>query len=79
MNDIRRAFEEFLEHLRVSRSPLTYKSYRADLLPLVEDLASVDDLDSATIERFLRRAGGTTSTRARKLSACRTFCGYLRA
>jgi integrase/recombinase XerC len=79
VSDIRQAFEEFLEHLRVSRSPLTFKSYRSDLVPLVEALESLSELDSRAIERYLRKAGGTTATRSRKLSACRTFCGYLRA
>lgn len=78
----------FLEHLSAVRglSPRTIEAYRRDLLDFAarlgagggEKLAAVGE---AEIERWLRAAraeGLAPTTRARRLSALRTFLKYLR-
>jgi len=75
----------FLEHLRAERglSPHTLRAYRRDLEQLAAWLAErgwsdVDQLTPRDVRAFLARAHGTAapSTRARKLSAIRTFLDW---
>jgi integrase/recombinase XerC len=78
----------FLEHLRVQRglSAHTLRAYERDLLQLREHLVvkgdatgCVDELDPRGVRQFLaaRHARSSPATRARKLSAIRTFLDWV--
>ncbi|MBV6459027.1 MAG: Tyrosine recombinase XerC [Fimbriimonadaceae bacterium] len=66
----------FLDLLATRRSPHTVRSYGVDLAQL-SGIIGDGELTTETIRAFLRRYGATPVTRARKLSAVRTFCKYL--
>lgn len=76
------AIQEFLDAQRAKRSPHTVKSYGSDLSQLADFLspqggeASLSDLTSLRIQTFLRHRAANPTTRARKLSAIRTFVKF---
>lgn len=82
-----RARDDFLVHLTEERrlSAATVKAYRSDLNGLLAFCAEVGftggpaELDATLVRAYLSRIHDETSarTRARKLSALRTFCRYL--
>lgn len=84
--DLRQALERFLDHLRFERrlSPATVRSYRSDLEGIwraVEDRhgpASLVDLTGPKLRSAVLHLGRgwNARTRARKLSALRTFGRY---
>ena len=83
----------FLDHLALNRnaSPHTVRAYDSDLSQFLEGLAGLRgrrvsglvpaDIDAAGIRAFLselHRRGNARASAARKLTAIRTFCRYLR-
>ncbi|MBS1720728.1 MAG: tyrosine recombinase XerC [Armatimonadetes bacterium] len=70
------AVESFLEHLAPRRSPNTLRSYRVDLLQLIQVGEGAWPLAPDDVRAYLRKVGGTSKTRARKLSALRSFVRY---
>ncbi len=81
------AIQDFLDHLKLERrlSEATLKAYRSDLKALIEFLArqgfagGPDALQAHQVGAYLREIHGSTKarTRARKLSALRSFYKYL--
>lgn len=69
---------EFLAHLASVRSPNTVRSYGSDLAQLVASVGTLEGLTPDAIQVSLRRNSKTPVTRARKLSAIKAFCRYLR-
>lgn len=67
----------FFDSLTTRRSPHTIRAYQTDLLPLLERHSSVEELDSAALLAYLRKVAPNPKTRARRLSALRTFFRYL--
>ncbi|MFI5385764.1 MAG: tyrosine recombinase XerC [Fimbriimonadales bacterium] len=70
--------QEFLDHLATRRSPHTVRSYGSDLAQLSSFLGGEFDLEPSRLRLYLRKYGSSPVTRARKLSALRTFAKYLR-
>lgn len=70
--------QEFLNSIAAKRSPHTVRSYGSDLAQLAEHLEGQIDLTSTSLRDYLRTYGGSPVTRARKLSALRTFVAYLK-
>lgn len=76
------AIQEFLDNQRAKRSPHTVKSYGADLSQLAAFLspengaAQIDALTAMRLQAFLRQHAPNPTTRARKLSAIRTFVKF---
>ncbi len=70
--------QEFLDHLASRRSPHTVRSYGSDLAQLSAYLNGELDLSTAKLRLYLRKHGTSPVTRARKLSALRTFVKYLK-
>jgi integrase/recombinase XerC len=83
----------FLDHLELNRnaSPHTVRAYDSDLSQFLDGLAASRgrrvsglapaDIDAAGIRDFLadlHRRGNTRASTARKLTAIRTFCRFLR-
>lgn len=68
----------FLDHLAARRSPNTVRAYGADLAQLSRFTNGDADLTAERLRGFLRKYAPTPITRARKLSALRTFVRYLR-
>lgn len=68
--------QAFLDLLATRRSPHTVRSYGVDLSQLA-GLVGEAEITTDAIRSFLRRYGTTPVTRARKLSAVRSFCKYL--
>jgi site-specific recombinase XerD len=66
----------FLDLLALRRSPHTVRSYGVDLGQLIA-VVGRGTLTTEAIRQFLREHGTSAATRARKLSAVRTFCKYL--
>lgn len=73
------AIQEFLDSLAARRSAHTVKSYGADLSQLAAFLDGEFDLTPEKLRDYLRRYGVSSVTRARKLSALRTFVKFLKA
>lgn len=74
-----RCIQEFLDSLRVRRSAHTVRSYGADLNQLAIHLdGKLERMTAEGIRGYLRAYGGSNVTRARKLSAIRTFVRFLR-
>ncbi|MBX3110984.1 MAG: tyrosine recombinase XerC [Fimbriimonadaceae bacterium] len=71
--------QSFLDQLRAMRSAHTVRSYAVDLTQLCLVTEGTFDLSPGTLRDYLRRYGVTPGTRARKLSALRTFVRYLQA
>ncbi|MBL8049089.1 MAG: tyrosine recombinase XerC [Chthonomonas sp.] len=69
--------EQYLAHLSATRSAHSVRSYGSDLRQLVAFLPD-RPLDSTAIRAYLREHGASSRTRARKLSAIRSFVRYLR-
>lgn len=70
--------QAFLDHLSAQRSPHTVRAYGSDLAQLSAFLEGEFDLEVGKLRLFLRKYGGSSVTRARKLSTLRTFAKYLR-
>ncbi len=70
--------QEFLDLLRATRSPQTVRAYGSDLGQLSAFTAGEFRFDEPTLSKYLRAVGGSTTTRARKLSTLRAFAKYLR-
>ncbi len=76
------AIQEFLDNQRAKRSPNTVKSYGADLSQLAAFLspengeARMDSLTPLRLQTFLRHHAPNPTTRARKLSAIRSFIRF---
>ena len=70
--------KQFLDHLAITRSAHTVKSYGADLHQLSTFLCSEFDLSPERLKNYLRQYGTTPVTRARKLSTLRSFVKFLR-
>lgn len=70
--------DEFLDHLRATRSPHTVRSYAVDLTQLAASLGGESDLEPERLRQYLRAYGSSPVTRARKLSALRSFVKFLR-
>jgi integrase/recombinase XerC len=70
--------QEFLDHLASRRSPHTVRSYGSDLAQLSVSLNGEFDLSPSRLRLYLRKYGSSPVTRARKLSALRTFAKYLK-
>jgi site-specific recombinase XerD len=68
----------FLESLAAKRSPHTVRSYGSDLQQLSQMLEGQFDLSTGNLRSYLREFGGSSVTRARKLSALRTFVRHLK-
>ena len=74
-----RCIQEFLDSLQVRRSANTVRSYGADLAQLSLYLdGQLDRMTPDSLRGYLRTYGGANVTRARKLSALRTFVKFLR-
>lgn len=74
---LEQALNQYLAVLQVRRSANTVRGYAADLRPFVSFLANQPVLDAESVRLFLRQEGASPVTRARKLSAIRSFCRYL--
>jgi len=68
----------FLESLAAKRSPHTVKSYGSDLQQLSEMLEGRFELTTLNLRAYLREFGGSSVTRARKLSTLRSFVKHLK-
>jgi len=75
---LERHIDGFLESLAAKRSPHTVRSYASDLQQLSEMLDGKFDLTPNTLRAYLRQHGTSPVTRARKLSALRTFVKHLK-
>lgn len=90
---MRSHLKAFLEHLALNRnaSPHTVRAYESDLSQFLDSLAATRgrrvsgltaaDIDVEGIRGFLaalHQRGNTRASTARKLTAVRTFCRYLR-
>jgi len=71
--------QEFLDGLAARRSAHTVKSYGSDLSQLAQSLDGEFDLTTERLRAYLRKYGTSPVTRARKLSALRTFVKFLKA
>jgi len=69
--------EGFLAELAVKRSPQTVRAYGADLNALVAFLGDQPRISAPRLREYLRSSATVPRTRARKLSALRTFTRYL--
>lgn len=70
--------DAFLKWLSATKSPLTVRAYGADLRQLSQQLQATTQLSPATLSTYLREHGGSSVTRARKLSTLRAFARYLK-
>jgi site-specific recombinase XerD len=70
--------QEFLDSLATRRSPHTVRSYGSDLAQLSAFLDGEVDLRYERLRDYLRKYGTSAVTRARKLSALRTFIKFLK-
>lgn len=70
--------QEFLDHLASRRSPHTVRSYGSDLAQLSLFLNGEFTLEPGKLRLYLRKYGTSPVTRARKLSALKTFTKYLK-
>lgn len=69
--------QEFLDHLTATRSPHTVRSYGTDLAQLCTSIERLEDFSREAVAHYLRKYSKTPVTRARKLSAVRTFVKFL--
>lgn len=76
--DLDSLVQGFLDHLGARRSAHTVRAYGVDLSQLAGEAPTLSDLTPDRIRRYLRTHGTSPVTRARKLSAVRSFCRYLR-
>jgi integrase/recombinase XerC len=70
--------QEFLDSMRARRSEHTVRSYGVDLSQLSIYLSGQFELTTEGIRGYLRKYGSSPVTRARKLSAVRSFVKYLK-
>lgn len=70
--------QQFLDHLAARRSANTVRSYGSDLAQLSAFLNGEMALSPDRLRLYLRKHGGSPTTRARKLSALRTFAKFLK-
>ncbi len=73
-----RHIKGFLEALAAKRSPHTVRSYGSDLEQLSNMLEGEFDLTTSNLRAYLREFGGSSVTRARKLSTLRSFVRHLK-
>lgn len=77
--DLRAAVRRFLDTLSSGASDNTVRSYGTDLAQLATVIENRGGaLTDEGIRDFLRKHGRTPRTRARKLSAVRSFCKFLK-
>ena len=69
--------DQFLDLIRATRSPHTVRAYAADLRQLSSITDGEFQFDEAVLTRYLREFGGSSVTRARKLSCLRSFASFL--
>ncbi len=77
--DLDTQIQAFLDHLASRRSAHTVRAYAVDLSQLAGLAPTLTDLKPERVRKYLREYGTSPVTRARKLSAVRTFVKYLRA
>ncbi|MBL8059597.1 MAG: tyrosine recombinase XerC [Chthonomonas sp.] len=70
--------DDFLKWLAATKSPQTVRAYGADLRQLSQHVQATSQLSPATLSKYLRQHGGSSVTRARKLSTLRAFTRYLK-
>lgn len=75
-NELQTQFARFLLELERSKSPNTVRAYQSDLAPILDGLTTLEELTTDLIRQRLREFAETPRTRARKLSAVRTFTKY---
>jgi len=73
-----RHIKGFLESLAAKRSPHTVRSYGSDLEQLSNMLEGKFELTTSNLRAYLREFGGSSVTRARKLSTLRSFVRHLK-
>lgn len=76
---LEQAIDGWLSRLEGRRSPHTLRAYRSDLERLKSHAQTVDDLDEEAILAALRAESVSPATRARRISAVRSFCKWLAA
>lgn len=69
--------DQFLDLLRATRSPQTVRAYAADLRQLAALTKGDFQFDERTLTQYLRKFGGSSVTRARKLSTMRAYARFL--
>lgn len=77
--DLDVSIQRFLDHLKVRRSPNTWRAYGSDLAQLATFLNGEADLSTDRLRLFLRKHAPSPVTRARKLSTLRAFVRFLKA
>lgn len=73
--------QRFIDHLAASRSYHTVRSYGTDLSQMLQSIgeaSALEDLNTENLRRYLRKHAPTPVTRARKLSALRSFVRFLK-
>lgn len=70
--------ENFLRAIASTRSPHTVRNYRIDLSQLVQSVGESPGWTESELQKYLREHAPNPVTRARKLSALRSFFRYLR-
>ncbi len=72
--------QSFIDNVTARKAFNTVRAYGTDLAQLSDYLnGNFEDLTERKLLLFLRKKGKTPVTRARKLSALRAFCRYLKA
>lgn len=77
-NDLDALIQQFLDHLRATRSVHTLRSYGADLAQLSISLQGDAEMTPENLRAYLRQYGSSPTTRARKLSSLRSFTKFLK-
>jgi integrase/recombinase XerC len=78
VNELDAWIQRYLDHLRATRAAHTVRAYGADLAQLAAFLDGACDLGTERLRAYLRAHAPNSGTRARKLSALRGLCRYLR-
>ncbi len=76
---LEQAIDGWLSRLEGRRSPHTLRAYRSDLERLKSHAQTVDELNEEAILAALRAESVSPATRARRISAVRSFCKWLAA
>jgi site-specific recombinase XerD len=75
--DLATHIKGFLDHLRARRSDATLRAYGADLRQYAAYAGEEATFETDELRLYLRKNGGSPTTRARKLSTLRAFARYL--